>query len=296
MIDTMTRLEKPPLEKSAPWSAAFENDVTSQYGEDGVLERIFELIGVANGWCVEFGAADGTFCSNTYNLIQKKNFSGVLIEADPKRHQELLKTYAGNPRITAVNCFVGFEAADGLDAILKKTKAPKDLDLLSIDIDGNDYHVWDAIQEYRPRVVAIEHNYTIPNAVEFVQERNMSVMHGSSLLSLVKLGKAKGYELAAATLGNGIFVESGLFDRLGIADNSISALRVDESKLTYVFSGYDGKVFLRGRDRLGWHGLLFKEKRFQVLPPFLRQYPDNYNGLQRLLFRIYAGLYRRGIL
>lgn len=296
MIDTMTRLGKPSLEKSSPWSAAFEKDMTSQYGEDGILERIFKLIGVASGWCVEFGAADGTFCSNTYNLIQNKNFSAVLIEADPKRHEGLLKTYAGNPRITAINCFVGFEASDGLDAILKKTKAPKDLDLLSIDIDGNDYHVWAAVQDYRPRVVVIEHNYTIPNSVEFVQERNMSVMHGSSLLSLVKLGKTKGYELAAATLGNGIFVESSLFDRLGIQDNSITALRTNESKMTYLFSGYDGTVFLRGRDRLAWHGLPFKGKKLQVLPSFLRRYPDNYNGLQRLLFRIYAGLYRRGIL
>src|SRR5258705_11709352 len=169
MIDTMTPLEKPFLEKSSPWSAAFEKDITSQYGEDGILERIFELIGTANGWGVEFGAADGTLCSNTYNLIQNKNFSAVLIEADPKRHEALRKTYAGNPRIAAINCFVGFETADGLDAILKKTKAPKDLDLLSIDIDGNDYHVWAAVQEYRPRVIVIEHNYTIPNSVEFVQ-------------------------------------------------------------------------------------------------------------------------------
>jgi hypothetical protein len=281
--------------QTTPWSA-YARNVTSQFGEDGILERIFALIGTANGWCVEFGAADGEWCSNTCQLIRQKNFSAVLIEADRARYEKLSEVARANPRLTVINRFVGFEAHDNLDSILRETKTPKDLDLLSIDIDGNDYHVWEAVREYRPRVVVIEHNYTIPNEVEFVQERNMRVMHGSSLRSLVKLGKSKGYELAAVTLGNGIFVEASLFPKLGLADNSLATLRADEGKLTYLFSGYDGTVFLRGRDRLGWHGVGYQEDRFQVLPRYLRQYPDNYSPLQRWLFNLYSRLFRRGLI
>jgi hypothetical protein len=124
----------------------------------------------------------------------------------------------------------------------------------------------------------------------------MRVAQGSSLLSLAKLGKSKGYELAAVTFANGIFVDASLFPKLAIEDNSVRALRVDESKVTYLFSGYDGTIFLRGPENLPWHGLPFKEKRFQMLPQGLRCYPERYTPMKRFWKRIYAALYRRGII
>ncbi len=284
------------MDKRNPWSLAYLRNVTSQFGEDGVLERIFELLGYENRWCVEFGAADGRWFSNTCQLIETKDFSGVLIEADPARFEQLRKSSAANSKLTVVNRFVGFGADDNLDVILKQTRAPRDLDLLSIDIDGNDYHVWSAIEHYRPRVVVIEYNPTIPNAVEFVQEADMGVSQGSSLLSLTKLARRKGYELAAATFANGVFVEASLLPKLGIEDNSIHALRADESAVTYLFGGYDGTIFIRGSASMHWHGLPLKEDRFQVLPRLLRCYPERYTLIQRVLKKIYSVLYRRGII
>jgi hypothetical protein len=283
------------MSNATPWSLAYARNETSQFGEDGILERLFELIGVENGWCVEFGAADGEWCSNTCQLIRKKGFSAVLIEADRPRYEALTKISASNPKLTVMNRFVGFGPTDNLDVILKETKAPKNLDLVSIDIDGNDYHVWDALKEYQPRVVVIEYNFTIPSAVEFVQKADMSLAQGSSMLSMVKLGKSKGYELAATTLGNCIFVQAGLFPKLGIPDNSIQALRADESKVTYIFNGYDGTIFLRGPEYLPWHGLKYDEARFQMVPRFLRTYPDRYTAAQKFVKRIYAALFRRGM-
>jgi len=53
------------------WLLDYRKDVTSQTGEDGIIDKVFEIIGTQSKWCVEFGAYDGKFCSNTYNLINR---------------------------------------------------------------------------------------------------------------------------------------------------------------------------------------------------------------------------------
>jgi hypothetical protein len=88
------------------WLLAFARNVVSQTGEDGILEKIFEVMGIALGWCVEFGAWDGKHLSNTYNLIANHGWSGVLIEADKKKYQELQSTYCDAPHVVALNKLV----------------------------------------------------------------------------------------------------------------------------------------------------------------------------------------------
>ena len=155
--------------KQNTWLEEFARNVTSQYGEDGIIEKILEVIGENDRWCVEFGSWDGKRCSNTFSLINEGGYSAVLIEGDSKRFKDLIKTFEGNEKTTLMNTFVGFEKEDGLDALLKTIKMPVNFDLLSIDIDGNDYHVWQAIWDYKPKVVVIEFNPTISKAVEFIK-------------------------------------------------------------------------------------------------------------------------------
>jgi len=267
---------------------AFAANVASQFGEDGIIERILAVIGECNGWCVEFGAWDGERCSNTFNLFTHKGYSAVLIEADPQRFQALARRFAENPNVLPLNAWVGFEAADNLDSLLAPTPTPTDFDLLSIDIDGNDYHAWKAISRYRPKVVVIEFNPTIPSEVEFVQHPDPRLTHGASLLSLAKLGASKGYELVAVTLANALFVERRFFPLFGLADNRLATLRSDTSLVTYLFSGYDGQVFLSGCGRLPWHDVPYRADRMQVVPAWLRRYPDRYDRLRRILARLYG--------
>ncbi len=241
------------MSKPDRWLNSYEKDVVSQHGEDGVIEKILEVIGDVNNWCVEFGAWDGKHLSNTYNLIHNKNYSAVLIEGDEARFKDLVEANQNNKGVVPVNAFVGASAHDGLDSILAATDIPTDFDLLSIDIDGNDYHVWSAVKKYHPKAVVIEFNPTIPNPVEFVQVLDMSVNQGSSLLSMVNLGKEKNYELVAITKNNAFFVDEKYFPKFEIADNSPDALRSDYSDITYIFNGYDGTVFIRGSGRLKWH-------------------------------------------
>ena len=82
---------KPPLKD-------YERNDTSQYGEDGVIERELAVIGDRSGWCVEFGASDGVYLSNTHRLINREGFSAVLIEASDTA-VALQKRYEGRSDI-----------------------------------------------------------------------------------------------------------------------------------------------------------------------------------------------------
>lgn len=272
---------------SPAWLLDFQADVFSQKGEDGVIGKALEMLPTRDRWCVEFGAWDGTHLSNTRNLIEQHGYSAVLIEADPEKFKNLQKNHSSNKNVITINAFVGFHVTDGLDRILEGTPTPLDFDFLCIDIDGNDYHVWNATRRYRPKIVCIEFNPTIHTDVDFVQAADRNVNQGASLSALVRLGKEKGYELVCVLSFNAIFVREDFFGLFQIRDNSSYALRKDVDHVTYIFSGYDGRLFLRGGSKLPWHGVSLKESRIQQLPWFLRSYPGNYSVTQRIRFKLF---------
>ena len=256
-------------------------NVTSQDGEDGIIEKIFTIVPPANRVCMEIGAFDGKLLSNTWNLIVNHGWSGVMIEGRNLLFQQLRARFnAANAeaegrvadKVKLVHAYAAFEGARSLDAILAEAGAPKDIDFISIDIDSNDWHLWASLEVYKPRVVLIEFNATIPNDVYFVQERDASVTHGCSLLALIELGKRKGYELIAATTANAFFARADLYPAFGIADNDIDAMYFNPHLQTRLFQGYDGELILAGYQRLHWPGLPMTAEDVQVLPKALRQY------------------------
>jgi hypothetical protein len=269
------------LGRRPTWLQDCRRDIHSQTGEDGIIDAILALFPNRNNWCVEFGAWDGLYLSNAANLIRNKGYSAIFIEGDPTKLKELEKNYSGNAKVTALCRMVGYGDSDGLDAILARTAVPKDFDFLSIDIDGNDYHVWRAVSMYQPKLVCIEFNPSIPTEVAFVQERRADIKQGSSLLAMTELGKQKGYELACVLPFNAFFVKRELFPLLEIDDDRPQTLRVDSEYITYLFSGFDGTVFLSGSRRLPWHDVEISQSRIQILPKFLRRYPMDYSPLQR---------------
>ena len=78
------------MNKPLPPLIQYEKNYTSQFGEDGILERALELLPALDRWCVEFGAWDGKYLSNTYSLIEKHEYSAIMIEADPKNPRRVL--------------------------------------------------------------------------------------------------------------------------------------------------------------------------------------------------------------
>ena len=277
------------LQEQSRWLSQHASNVTSQFGEDGIIAKALSLLPQRTSWCVEFGAWDGKRFSNTYDLITAQNYRGVLIEADPVRFTDLKRTHGASDRNVLLNAFVGFSPSDSLDTLLARSEIPKQFDLLSIDIDGNDYYVWEALQEYRPQLVIIEFNPTMSNSTLFVQKKEPHRRQGASPASLVELARRKGYELIATTEVNLLFVSSDHYGAFGIVDNSLALMR-DDSNIPHIFVGYDGHVFLSQSNVLGaiafpWHGLTLKEKNVQVIPKRLQKYPDEYTRAERLLFR-----------
>lgn len=274
------------MTKHATWLLDHRRDVHSQTGEDGVIEKILDTLQNPNGWCVEFGAWDGFHLSNTRNLIQSRAYSAVLIEGDKDRFQELRLGNANEKRVHPINAYVGFDAGQNLDTLLSSTETPVDFDLLSIDIDGNDFHVWKAASHYRPKVVVIEFNPTIPTSISFVQPADPNINQGSSLLALVELAKEKGYELVCVLPFNAFFVRRDFYALFELESNSPEILRTNTDLITHLFSGFDGTIFLHGNRTLPWHNIHIQQERIQQLPAVLRRSPDRYSRWQKTLFAL----------
>lgn len=165
----------------------YEAQVYSQGGEDGVLEYIYDCIGATTRSYVEFGAWDGQHLSNTANLRLHKGWSGLLMEGSDRADRSLVKRE--------------FVNAENVEALFAKYEVPETFDLLSIDIDGNDYWVWKAIEKFTPRVVVVEYNilftHDASRAIVYAADHvwDKSSYHGASLAAFHKLGIKKGYSL-----------------------------------------------------------------------------------------------------
>lgn len=245
----------------------------SQDGEDGIIERIFKLLpSQKDRWCVEFGAWDGKHLSNTYKLFAEEQWNAILIEGNDGKFEALRNNCEQFEKVVLMHEFVGFEGPNSLDNLLARTAIPQAFDLLSIDIDSNDYHVWDSLVNYHPRVVIIEFNPTIPSDIEFVQERKPGVYQGASLLSLVKMAKSKGYELVAATHCNGFFIRKDLYQILNVGENDIEKLWKSQKPAPRLFQLYDGTMVLTEEVPLYWGDGKIGRFDLQSLPPKKRKY------------------------
>jgi hypothetical protein len=194
----------------------FEFSAFSQNGEDGIIEEIFNRIGLTNRFFVEFGCAEGVETNSTYLLY--KGWSGVWIDGGGVNINNKQKTYPraiADKRLQAICSFI---TAENIEEIFKSTNVPYEFDLLSVDIDRNDYYVWDAIQSYSPRAVIVEYNavyrpqcdFVIPYDANAVWDRSSHT--GASLAALCQLGETKGYKLVGCCFAgvNAFFVREDL--------------------------------------------------------------------------------------
>ncbi len=169
----------------------------SQNGEDGVIERLMEHVGITNRFYVELGAGNGRECNTRY--LREKGWSGVMIDCD---HED-----------PALDLHREFITMANVDSLMGKFNVPDSFDVLSIDIDGNDYWVWKALSpRYRPRVVVVEYNAGLPSDVAVTIPYHPDYRWagqpdtGHSLLALRNLSMTKGYSLVYAGAPNAFLV------------------------------------------------------------------------------------------
>ena len=196
----------------------FSKNYFSQNGEDGIIEKIIEQLNLDQKIFVcEFGAGNGIFLSNTFNLVINHNAVSLMIESNEKLFKELLKTSEQNKNIIPVNKSVKATGNNSLDNILNENNFPIDFDLLSIDIDSNDLEVWENLENYNPKIVIIEINsYLAPN---ILQRHNPELgLRGNSFKSTLEVGQKKGYCLIVHT-GNLIFLRNDLIEKIKFKKN-----------------------------------------------------------------------------
>lgn len=182
-------------------------NVFSQFGEDAILQSIFDVAGVSNKWALEVGAHNGIFMSNTRRLILNENWGAVLIEADDEQFHHLAKLYADNDRVFTVNRFVN--SVNTLDSIIDIIGVHPGMDLMVIDIDGQDYWALMDLQA-TPRVLMVEFDPN-PKNDEFIPGRDGEGQAGRS--AIIELLKHKGYIPVCSTLVNAIAIRGDLLER-----------------------------------------------------------------------------------
>ena len=170
---------------------SYARNVHSQNGEDGVLVEVFERLGVAGGFFCEFGAWDGVLYSNC-RVFSEAGWSGMFIESNEERFRKLRENYAARgDRIITLSSFIECEGENSLDEIFKRHGVTS-LDLLSVDIDGDDLAIWRSLTTLRSRVVIIEYNHSIPFDIRY--ENPKGRRHSSSALSVLEAADAMDYD------------------------------------------------------------------------------------------------------
>jgi len=193
-----------------------EYQVFSQNGEDGIIQEIFNRIGHTNKYFIEFGVEDGLECNST-NLLYKQ-WEGLWIEGSNAFYNQVNERFSDLVKKKQLQVKNEFINAENIELIFKSADVPAEPDLLSIDIDYNDYYVWKAIVNYKPRVVIIEYNsifrpdthFVVPYNAERTWDRTS--YFGASLLALQLLGDEKGYSLVSCSFtgSNAFFVRKDL--------------------------------------------------------------------------------------
>jgi hypothetical protein len=193
---------------------AYELRCFSQHGEDGVIAELLSRVGSVKRFFVEFGIESGRE-GNCVFLADVLDWDGLFIEPDESAYGRLARKYAASPRIRTLRSEV---TPTNVETLFAQHSVPAEPDVMSIDVDGSDYWIWDAIAAYRARLLVIEYNAALSTEERLVQPPDRvggwdgTDYFGASLRALVELGERKGYQLVHTDLAaaNAFFVRSDL--------------------------------------------------------------------------------------
>ena len=196
----------------------FGQKVYSQCDEDGIIREIFRRIGTTNKQFVEFGIGDGTE-NNTLALLFD-GWTGLWIEGSQESTDSIrnqIPSVIDSGRLTVSNSFITVE---NIDQLISQSISNTEIDFLSVDIDGNDFHVFNAIECVRPRVIAMEYNAKFAPPIKYCMKYRpdhtwqRDDCFGASLKFLESELTKKGYALVGCSLSgaNAFFVQTELVE------------------------------------------------------------------------------------
>jgi glycosyltransferase involved in cell wall biosynthesis len=197
-----------------PALSGYELRAFSQNGEDGILAEILRRSGAPARHFVEFGVESGREGNCVY-LADVAGWQGLFMEAGDDMYRRLESKYAAQGKVSTIRARVN---ADNVESLFAQAGVPAEPDVVSIDIDGQDYWIWSAIDAYRPRVLVIEYNSSLDPRRCLVQPDRPghgwegTAYYGASLGALERLGEDKGYRLVHTDLSavNAFFVRDDL--------------------------------------------------------------------------------------
>lgn len=247
-----------------------EFSVYSQNGEDGILDFLIEILELDYNHSpyprvfIEFGVQNYTE-SNTRYLLKKRHWQGLVIDSgvlniDYIQHDEIYWRYD----VEAICDFITKENINALISTYLASRKLTNVALLSIDIDGMDYYVWEAIQCVKPAIVVIEYNaifgeqsVIVPYRADFdrFKAHYSGLYFGASLQALIKLAKTKGYAFVGCDKSqtNAFFVCDTLISKLHL-------LKVQP--FLYYCSAHHAR---QSRNENGILNFLYGNKRFESI-------------------------------
>jgi hypothetical protein len=185
----------------------------SQWGEDGILQHLLRHVAVSRNIFIEFGVENYTE-SNTRFLLTNNNWAGLVIDGATDNIEFIKRDEIyWRHNLKAERAFI---TRENINDLIRSNGVGGEIGLLSIDIDGNDYWVWEAIHVVIPSIVVIEYNarfgpqktITVPYDAGFVRQaaHHSNIYYGASLAALCALSRRKGYSFVGCnTAGNNAF-------------------------------------------------------------------------------------------
>jgi hypothetical protein len=240
----------------------YEFKVFSQWGEDGIIQRLSKIVAIKNKTFIEFGV-ESFFEANCRFLLMKDNWSGFVIDGSSENIDRLKKAYFYWQYHIEANA--AFITRENINALLSKSGFDEDLGILSIDLDGNDYYVLEAISVFKPRILICEYNavfgatrkISIPydRAFDRTKKHDSNLYWGASLAAITYLANKKSYSLVGtnSTGSNAFYVRNDLLtDELEVfsSEEAYFPSKFRESRdtrgdLTYV-TGNDRLKLIQG--------------------------------------------------
>jgi hypothetical protein len=215
--------------------------LASQNQEDGLTIALLKEAGIVTRTFVEIGS--GLSGGNSAFLSREWGWTGLMVDGGgDRRMQQVGRRFPG---VVAVNAWV---TRDNIDALIGEHGFGGEVDVFSLDLDGNDYWIWDAVRTCSPRIVILEYNsmfgseraVTVAYDPQFDRHRHHTMYYGASLAAWVRLGAGKGYRLVAVEPSgiNAFFLRNDLAPHIPACDPA-RAFRIQEKHDVWQAEGLD---------------------------------------------------------